>query len=268
VKLFEEMTHDKRWASGYSEQLMQLLEELIHSLKRDLPVTAGVVGSHLIAVASRRLGLAAHLPRVEGGKPVSSEKAIFSLVGRSARDLAMWLMGDEWLRAGIGMASLNSLLEIDCGKLREINAKHIIADRAAGKNLMVVGHFPFVNIIRPYVRNLWVMEKKPGAEHISEEEGYQLLPEADVVAITGSSLINHTFGRIMSHCRSNSFKIMLGPSTPLSPVLFDYGLDAIGGALVEVVNTVLAEVEQGAAFRNLKGVRAVVMAKDSLAEFG
>jgi hypothetical protein len=262
------MRHDKRWASGYSEQLMQLLEELIHSLKRDLPVTAGVVGSHLIAVASRRLGLAAHLPRVEGGKPVSSEKAIFSLVGRSARDLAMWLMGDEWLRAGIGMASLNSLLEIDCGKLREINAKHIIADRAAGKNLMVVGHFPFVNIIRPYVRNLWVMEKKPGAEHISEEEGYQLLPEADVVAITGSSLINHTFGRIMSHCRSNSFKIMLGPSTPLSPVLFDYGLDAIGGALVEVVNTVLAEVEQGAAFRNLKGVRAVVMAKDSLAEFG
>jgi hypothetical protein len=262
------MRHDKRWASGYSEQLMQLLEELIHSLKRDLPVTAGVVGSHLIAVASRRLGLAAHLPRVEGGKPVSSEKAIFSLVGRSARDLAMWLMGDEWLRAGIGMASLNSLLEIDCGKLREINAKHIIADRAAGKNLMVVGHFPFVNIIRPYVRNLWVMEKKPGAEHISEEEGYQLLPEADVVAITGSSLINHTFGRIMSHCRSNSFKIMLGPSTPLSPVLFDYGLDAIGGALVEVVNTVVAEVEQGAAFRNLKGVRAVVMAKDSLAEFG
>lgn len=261
------MTHDKTWASGYSEQLMQLLEELINSLKRDLPVTAGVVGSHLIAVASRRLGLAAHLPRAEGRELVSSEKAMFTLVGRSARDLAMWLMGDEWLRAGIGMASLNSLLEIDHGKLHEINAKHIIADRAAGKNLMVVGHFPFVNTIRTSVRNLWIMEKKPGAEYISEEEGYHLLPEADVVAITGSSLINHTFERIMSNCRSGSFKIMLGPSTPLSPVLFDYGLDAIGGALVEVVNTVLAEVEQGAAFRNLKGVRTVVMAKDSIREF-
>ena len=57
---------------------------------------------------------------------------------------------------------------------------------------------------------------------------------------------------------------MLGPSTPLSPVLFDYGLDAIGGALVEVVNTVLDQVELGAAFRNLKGVRTVAMAKDSL----
>jgi uncharacterized protein (DUF4213/DUF364 family) len=261
------MMHDKIWAHGYSGQQMQLLEELINSLKRNLPVTAGVVGSHLIAVASQRLGLAAHLPRGEGGEPVSSEKAKFTLVGRSARDLAMWLMGDEWLRAGIGMASLNSLLEIDYDKLHEINAKHIVADRAAGKNLMVVGHFPFVDTIRPSVRNLWIMEKQPGAEHISEEEGYQLLPEADVVAITGSSLINHTFELIMANCRPSSFKIMLGPSTPLSPILFDYGLDAIGGTLVDDVRGVLVEVEQGAAFRKLKGVRTVVMAKDSLRGF-
>ena len=254
------MTHDKTRAS----QPMQLLKELINCLKIDLPVTAGVVGSHLIAVASRRLGLAAHLTRAEHGEPSFAEKEMFTLVGRSARDLACWLMGEEWLEAGIGIASLNSLLEIDYDKLHEINAKHIIAERATGKNLLVVGHFPFVDSIRSSVRNLWLMEKQPGAECISEEEGYKLLPEADVVAITGSSLINHTFERIVSNCRSGSFKMMLGPSTPLSDLLFDYGLDAIGGALVEGVNTILAEIEQGAAFRNLKRVRTVVMARDSL----
>jgi hypothetical protein len=258
------MKHDKTWAHGYSGQQMRLLGELINSLKREHPVTAGVVGSHLIAVASRRLGLAAHLPKAEGGEPVSYEKAKFNLIGRSARDLAMWLMGDEWLRAGIGMAALNSLLEIDHDKLYETNAKHIIADLASGKNLMVVGHFPFVDAMRPNLRNLWIMEKKPGAEYISEKEGYQLLPEADVIAITGSSLINHTFELIMANARPSSFKIMLGPSTPLSPILFDYGLDAIGGTLVEDLSGVLVEVEQGAAFRQLKGVRTVVMAKDSL----
>jgi uncharacterized protein (DUF4213/DUF364 family) len=99
---------------------------------------------------------------------------------------------------------------------------------------------------------------------MSEDEGYQLLSEADVVAITGSSLINHTFDRIMFSCRAGSFKIMLGPSTPLSPILFDYGLDVIGGALVDDADTVLAMVEEGAAFRQLKGVRTVVMAKDPL----
>jgi len=121
--------------------------------------------------------------------------------------------------------------------------------------------------MRPSLRNLWIMEKKPGAGYISENEGYQLLPEADVVAITGSSLINHTFELIMANCRPSSFKIMLGPSTPLSPILFDYGLDAIGGALVEDESGVLLEIEQGAAFRKLKGVRTMVMAKDSLREF-
>jgi hypothetical protein len=246
------------------EKAMRLLEELINCLKIDLPVTAGVVGSHLIGVASRRLGLAAHLTAAEHGEPSFAEKGRFPLVGRSARDLAWWLMGDKWLEAGLGMASLNSLLEIDYDKLHKINAKHIIAERATGKNLMVVGHFPFVNSLRSSVRNLWVMEKQVGAGCISEEEGYKLLPEADVVAITGSSLINHTFERIISNCRSDSFKMMLGPSTPLSALLFDYGLDAIGGALVEDVNPVLAEIEQGAAFRKLKRVRTVVMAKDSL----
>ena len=247
---------------------MQLMEDLINSLKKDLAVTAGAVGSHLIAVASRRLGLAARLLRGEDEQPVFSKKATCTLVGRSARDLARWLKGDDWLRAGIGMAAVNSLLEIDYDKLHEINAKHIIANRAAGKNLMVVGHFPFVHAIRPTVRNLWIMEKQPGAERISEEEGYQLMPEADVVAITGSSLINHTFERIMVNCRAGSFKIMLGPSTPLSPVLFDYGLDVIGGALVEDTGTVLTMVKEGTSFRRLTGVRTVIMSKDALAVQG
>jgi uncharacterized protein (DUF4213/DUF364 family) len=249
---------------GPMAKVMQILKELINNLKRDLPVTAAVGGVHLIAVASRRLGLAARLPGNGGAEQVSCEKNMFALGGRSARDLAMWLLENESLRAGIGMASLNSLLDIEHDKLQETNARHIIAARSAGKNLMVVGRFPFVNMLRPNVRNLWVMEKKACADCISEEEGYQLLPEADVVAITGSSLINHTFERIISHCRVDSFKIMLGPSTPLSPVLFDYGVDVIGGALVERVNTVLAEVERGVAFRKLKGVRTVVIVKDPL----
>jgi len=99
---------------------------------------------------------------------------------------------------------------------------------------------------------------------MSEEEGYRALAEADVVAITGSCLINHTFDRIMANCKPGSFKIMLGPSTPLSTILLDCGLDVIAGALVEEKSTVLKMVENGAAFRQLKGVRTVVMTKDTL----
>ena len=60
---------------------------------------------------------------------------------------------------------------------------------------------------------------------------------------------------------------MLGPSTPLSPVLFDYGLDTIGGAVAEDTEIVLTQVEQGAGFRKLKRVRTAVMAKYPVRKF-
>ena len=243
---------------------MKILKELLESIKIDVPVTAGVVGSHLTAVASQRVGLAAHLQSQGQSDAVISGEGVENLIGRRARDLAHWLLEDHWVRAGIGMAALNSVLEIDYQALIEVNAKRIIADRAIGKNLMVVGHFPFIGQLRSQVRNLWVMEKEPRSGDLSEEEGYQALAEADVVAITGSCLINHTFDRIMANCKPGSFKVMLGPSTPLSTILLDCGLDAIGGALVEEKSTALRMVEEGAAFRQLQGVRTVVMTKDTL----
>jgi uncharacterized protein (DUF4213/DUF364 family) len=242
---------------------MEILQALLDSLAIDVPVTAGVVGAHLMAVASQRLGLAAHLPSQGQSDAADSEKGVGILIGKRACDLASWLLEDHLVRAGIGMAALNSVLEIDYQALIEVNAKKIIADRAIGKNLMVVGHFPFIGQLRSKVRNLWVMEKEPRGGDLCEEEGYQALAEADVVAITGSCLINHTFERIMANCKPGSFKIMLGPSTPLSTILLDCGLDVIGGALVEEKSTVLRMVEKGAAFRQLQGVRTVVMAKDT-----
>ena len=217
-----------------------------------------------MAVASQRLGLAAHLRCKGQSETVVSEEGGETLIGRRACDLAHWLLDDHWVRAGIGMAALNSAIEIDYQALIEVNAKQIIADRAMGKNLMVVGHFPFIGQLRSQVRNLWVMEKEPRGGDLSEEEGYQALGEADVVAITGSCLINHTFDRIMTNCKPASFKVMLGPSTPLSTILLECGLDVIGGALVEEESTVLRMVEKGAAFRQLQGVRTVVMARDTL----
>ena len=243
---------------------MQILQELLNSATMEHPVTAGVVGPHLIAVASRRLGLAAslHSPARPGTEfPVDVAE---NLAGNNARDLANWLLEDRWLKAGVGMAALNSILETDERWLVDQNAKEIIESRAEGKNLLVVGHFPFVERMRSKVRRLWVMEKKPGPGDFSEEEGHRYLPKADVVAITGSSLINHTFEQIMASCDQRSFKIMLGPSTPLSPILLEHGLDAIGGVLVEDESIVLTMVGEGATFRKLHGVRTVVMSRDSI----
>jgi uncharacterized protein (DUF4213/DUF364 family) len=55
---------------------------------------------------------------------------------------------------------------------------------------------------------------------------------------------------------------MLGPSTPLSPVLFDHGMDILSGSIVVDRDRVLDCISQGANFRQVRGVRKVTMRRD------
>jgi hypothetical protein len=81
------------------------------------------------------------------------------------------------------------------------------------------------------------------------------------VAITGTTLINNTFEGLIALCRPEALVLVLGPSTPLSPILFDYGVHLLSGSIVEDVEAVLPAVSQGANFRQLRqqGVRLVTM---------
>jgi uncharacterized protein (DUF4213/DUF364 family) len=49
--------------------------------------------------------------------------------------------------------------------------------------------------------------------------------------------------------------MLLGPSTPLSPVLFEYGVDVISGARVVDAKAVSRTVGRGASFREVEGVK-------------
>jgi len=86
-----------------------------------------------------------------------------------------------------------------------------------------------------------------------------LLPQAEVVAITSTTLINHTLGGILDLISPHAYRMMLGPSTPLSTVLFDYGFDGISGSIVTDRDRVLSCIGQGANFRQVKGVRKVTL---------
>ena len=53
--------------------------------------------------------------------------------------------------------------------------------------------------------------------------------------------------------------VLLGASAPLSPVLFEHGVDAISGTRVVDVADVLQTVGQGATFRQIAGKRLLTM---------
>jgi uncharacterized protein (DUF4213/DUF364 family) len=128
--------------------------------------------------------------------------------------------------------------------------------------VVVVGHFPFIPQLRPIVRQLWVIEQRPvGGEH-PVEAAANLIPQADVIAITGSSLINHTLDYLLSLRQPNALVMILGPSTPLSSVLFDHGATIISGAWVIDEAAVLRTIGQGATFQQVEGVRLLTLARD------
>ncbi len=87
----------------------------------------------------------------------------------------------------------------------------------------------------------------------------EILPQADLVAITGMAFINQTLPGLLELCRTDAYILVLGPSTPLSPILGDFGVKLLAGAVVEDVPAVLAALEQGGTFRQLHkaGVRLV-----------
>ncbi len=243
---------------------MRILNDLLSTLDMDTTVKDVRLGLFHTGVLSRYCGLASTLPHDSLKErrlfaPLVSEPGY--LLDKSIQELTRLAHSESIPEAAIGMATVNSLLEVNEERCTVLNAGDLIAEQGRGKRVAIVGHFPFVPKLRDIAKELWVVEKNPVEGDLGEDAAERVLPEADVVGITGATLTNHTFDHVIGLCRSDAFVVLLGDSTPLSPVLFDHGVNAVSGTLV--VDPVLAMncVGQGATFRQIKGRRLLTMTK-------
>jgi uncharacterized protein (DUF4213/DUF364 family) len=234
---------------------MNSVERLLAGLEVDALVQQILVGAFWTAVVldtdPPRCGLASTL-RAEAGGPWPPVVEAGHLLEHSGRHLAELLRSDRILEASIGLAAVNALLEVDETPLSELNAEQIILEQGAGRRVAIVGHFPFNDRVRQVAADCWVLELRPGPDDLPASQAPDLLPQADVVALTGTSLINHTFDHLIGLCRHDAFVLLLGPSAPLAPVLFEFGVDAISGTRIHDPALVLSSVAQGATFRQIK----------------
>jgi len=165
------------------------------------------------------------------------------------------------MEASIGMAVINSLIDIDEAKCVEENALDVMSLKGRGKNIAIVGRFPWIPKLRALARTLWVIEQSPQEGELPAEAAAGVLPQADVVGLTGTSFINHTIDRLLALSK-NSFVVMVGPTTPLLPVLFDYGVDILAGVKVVEPDKTIRSINQGAIFSQVEGVRLLTMVKE------
>jgi len=183
------------------------------------------------------------------------------LLGTSLKKLAERSLKKSLIEASLGMAALNALLPIPDLDLPERNAQDLILEKGRGKNVAIVGEFPFIKKIRSELGTLNLIQESPNEGFKGVEQAAKIFPHMDVIATSGSSLINHTFQPLIESAQ-NAYIIVLGATTPLSPILFEYGVNAVCGSCVTAPDLTLAGLTQGSPFRTLPGIRRITWLKD------
>ena len=101
---------------------MSVLEDLLASLKTDAPVQEVRTCVHWTAVVSKHCGLASSTHYEQHPHGRGSVRGVGSLHQRSAMELAHYADSDSLLEASIGVAAINSLIDVDEERCMELNA--------------------------------------------------------------------------------------------------------------------------------------------------
>ncbi len=246
---------------------MKLLDDLLAALPEGdvIDVCVGLRWTAVVIESDgkKRCGLASTLVASQGHTGEPDVPLAGRLQEMSAMELARYACVDHPTLASIGSATINALLPPLPELWRPLNAEEVIAAHGAGKTVALIGRFPFISRLRERVGELFVLERNPDPGELPAESAATILPTAEVVAITSMTLINRTFENLMRLCSPDAVVMLLGPSTPLSPILFDFGIDFLSGSVVTMIEPVLHAVAQGANFRQIHkiGVQLVTMTR-------
>ena len=79
-----------------------------------------------------------------------------------------------------------------------------------------------------------------------------IIPNCDILVITGSAIINNTIDQILSLRKEGSTMMLSGPSAAAyPPVLHGLGIDVVASSLVKDVRATIDLLKLGAGYRLL-----------------
>ena len=168
------------------------------------------------------------------------------LAGRPLAELARRVHSWNPVEAAIGLAALNA----------HYNRHDLQADPGNGLDafarepgpITIVGRFPGLAKRFADVR---VIEREPGENEFPATAADWLLPGSERTVVTASALIDHSLPGLLAARREGDVALV-GPSTPLTPRLHDYGIDLLAGMIIEDVEGAARAAAEGGAVAALK----------------
>jgi uncharacterized protein (DUF4213/DUF364 family) len=191
------------------------------------------------------------------------------LRGSLARDLLRETEAPGPVRRAIGIATMNALAEM-CWQRQpspdvELRAGVDAFDAVTiqpGENVVIVGAFvPFLRALKQAGQRFTVLEMDPATLKPDEmpfyrhaSEAADVVPSADVVLMTGTTLLNDTMEDLLALCRAEARVVVVGPTVSLWPTAYlRRGADIMGGARVTRPDEFLDTLAEGGSGRHFFG---------------
>jgi uncharacterized protein len=205
--------------------------------------------------------------------------------GRPALDLANEALSDHGIRRAVGIAAMNALADT-CWRRRPYSETELrlgidafdATEMRPGDKVVVVGAFvPFLRELKRRRQPFLVLEQDPATLKPDElpffrrpDEAPAVVPDADVLLITGTTLINDTLEELLRLAKPAARVTMVGPTVSLLPNAFlRRGADILGTVRITAPDEfldVLAEGGSGYHFLGRSAQKVVLVRRAAVGE--
>jgi len=193
--------------------------------------------------------------------PVAGGRSPGRMRGCPAFALAREALGPDGLGRGLGIAALNALADT-CWRRRPhpeaelrvgVDAFDATEIRPADSVVVVGAFVPFLRALKQRRQPFIVLEQNPASLKPDEmpfyrpsEEARTVIPEADVVLITGSTLVNDTLRDLLALAKPSARVTLVGPTVGLLPdALMCRGAQVLGSVRISEPDAFLDVLAEG-----------------------
>lgn len=171
-----------------------------------------------------------------------------NMEGAPLREVAECIKSWNFYEASLGLAAINAYYNnIEVAKKAGVaigDSMHVedriydpfimSQNEVRGKKVTVSGHFPYIKTLLDPICEMKIIAgefPKDGDYPVTAAE--YLIPESDFVFIGSLSFIDKTIPRLLQLAKNAQKITIVGPSTTLAPILFDYGVNDLSGFVVK-----------------------------------